>query len=125
MGETFPASKVQEQFYVAQQAVGDSSAYHAPSSWRSGRRTTNRRSEAPCSPLADRHEALRTRFRAGPEGLLQVVDDQPAVEWVSLDHDDAAARRRAMAEEAARPFDLESGPLFRAGLLRAPAPIRC
>ncbi|WP_061293904.1 non-ribosomal peptide synthetase [Herbidospora cretacea] len=120
MGETFPASKVQEQFYVAQQAVGDSTAYHAPLFLEVRSPHDEEALRRAVLALADRHEALRTRFRAGPEGLLQVVDDEPAVEWAVVDHDDAEGRRRAMAEQAARPFDLEAGPLFRAGLLRAP-----
>ncbi len=70
-----------------------------------------------------RHEALRTTFATVDGKPVQVVHaetevDLPVVAWPSLD---AAAReeeaRREAAQEAQRPFDLASGPLFRARLL--------
>ncbi|CAL9565538.1 amino acid adenylation domain-containing protein [Streptomyces sp. enrichment culture] len=68
--------------------------------------------------LADRHEALRTVVdtvdgtplqRVLPPGrsVLEVVDVEPGAEEARAE------------EEAARPFDLERGPLFRAVLLRS------
>ncbi|MFI7441620.1 amino acid adenylation domain-containing protein [Nonomuraea indica] len=65
--------------------------------------------------LARRHESLRTVFRAPDGEPEQVV--LPAGE-VPLPLDDCDDAERALSEEAARPFDLARGPLFRARLLR-------
>ncbi|MBV9773008.1 MAG: amino acid adenylation domain-containing protein, partial [Gemmatimonadetes bacterium] len=74
--------------------------------------------------IVRRHEALRTVFRSvggraaqlvlAPERLaLYVADLSPLPEA-----EQAAAVRARVAGDAARPFDLENGPLFRASLLR-------
>ncbi|MFE4621579.1 amino acid adenylation domain-containing protein [Streptomyces mirabilis] len=67
-----------------------------------------------------RHEALRTRFAEhdGTVGLL--VDGSARPDWRVIDVADAAAARRQLTREAARPFDLHAAPLFRAVLVRAP-----
>ena len=76
--------------------------------------------------IRKRHEALRTVFRESDGGPVQVVEPEggpawpaPLVDLAAL----AAVARVAEAErlaraEAARPFDLERGPLTRALLLR-------
>ncbi|HEX5868976.1 MAG TPA: condensation domain-containing protein, partial [Longimicrobium sp.] len=71
-----------------------------------------------------RHEVLRTVFREGASGPVQVIAPftgfiLPLEDLSRLDDADrqAEAKRRA-AEESIRPFDLAEGPLFRARLLR-------
>ncbi|HST60896.1 MAG TPA: amino acid adenylation domain-containing protein, partial [Longimicrobium sp.] len=75
-----------------------------------------------------RHEALRTVFRETDGAPVQVIApfagfvlpvEDVSGDEISVDADgpEAAARRRA-AEEAVRPFDLATGPLFRPALLR-------
>ncbi|HEV2844687.1 MAG TPA: amino acid adenylation domain-containing protein, partial [Thermoanaerobaculia bacterium] len=61
-----------------------------------------------------RHEALRTRFEDGP---VQRVLPAPAPDLPVLEVPEGEVERRAL-EEAAKPFDLTQGPLFRATLLR-------
>ncbi|MFD9440591.1 amino acid adenylation domain-containing protein [Streptomyces sp. NPDC060006] len=70
--------------------------------------------------LVHRHEALRARFavRDGKVGLL--VDESARPDWRVIDVADAAAVRRQLTREAARPFDLHAAPPFRAALVRAP-----
>jgi amino acid adenylation domain-containing protein len=77
--------------------------------------------------LAERHESLRTVFRWLDGGPVQLVLPDAGL---SLDATDLAplpadAReaevRRRLADEAARPFDLEHGPLARASLYRLEA----
>jgi amino acid adenylation domain-containing protein len=74
--------------------------------------------------IVQRHEVLRTTFVLGPDGPVQVIY---ATAELSLPVDDLSelpqeereqhARLRAR-QEAVRPFDLSTGPLLRAILLR-------
>src|SRR5262249_14342464 len=71
------------------------------------------RLEAALNAIVDRHEVLRARFHTTDDG-------RPAVEIAPMA---PVELRRAeavehLAAEAARPFDLERGPLVRATLLR-------
>jgi non-ribosomal peptide synthetase component F len=68
--------------------------------------------------VAARHEALRSRFVTGDDGAPEVVvDPDPKVRlsWADGTEDELA---RMIREEAARPFDLATGPLFRALVVR-------
>lgn len=76
------------------------------------------------SAIVRRHEVLRSRFVSEGGTPSQVVMDARAVKFETTDlrHLSPAARdpeaRRLAELEAARPFDLATGPLFRASLLR-------
>ena len=69
--------------------------------------------------LADRHPALRTTFHEGPEGPVQRVG--AATDVLLLEEDatalDGPGLARRLSAVAYRPFDLESGPPWRLGLL--------
>ncbi|MFG3282170.1 amino acid adenylation domain-containing protein [Streptomyces sp. NPDC048111] len=71
-----------------------------------------------------RHEALRTTFALRPEGPCQLVHEGLHIPLAVTDLRglaEAEQRRRAeelTAAEAAAPFDLATGPLLRASLLR-------
>ncbi|MFD3698352.1 amino acid adenylation domain-containing protein [Streptomyces sp. NPDC058646] len=73
--------------------------------------------------LVDRHEALRTVVATGEEGPVQrVLEDAAAAGFALRVVDlpaDPAAEQAAAEAEAAQPFDLVAGPLFRALLLRS------
>ncbi len=81
--------------------------------------------EAALGEVARRHESLRTTFQAPAGKPAQVV--APFAGWslpmADLSALPAAARsaeaRRLAGEEAARPFDLQKGPLLRATLVRS------
>ncbi|HEX2077834.1 MAG TPA: condensation domain-containing protein, partial [Longimicrobium sp.] len=74
--------------------------------------------------IVRRHEALRTTFAEADGSPVQVIAPfggfaLPVEDLSGLgEADREAAARRRVGEEAARPFDLSAGPLFRAGLLR-------
>ncbi|MFN2587592.1 MAG: amino acid adenylation domain-containing protein, partial [Actinomycetota bacterium] len=74
--------------------------------------------------IAARHEALRTTFPARGGEARQEIAPEPAVvfEVVDLGSVAPAERERAAADvvtrEAARPFDLATGPLWRCTLVR-------
>jgi non-ribosomal peptide synthetase component F/acyl carrier protein len=68
-----------------------------------------------------RHEALRTRFPTVDGRPIQVVDDPDQtcpMRIVDLAGGDRAAAIRLADEQAATPFDLAQGPLFRCMLIR-------
>ena len=86
------------------------------------------RLRAALGALAERHEILRTTFRsrAGVRIPTQAIHEQlaPAVEVVVHEDEsilrDPAALDELLAGEAARPVELEGGPLVRALLVRMP-----
>jgi hypothetical protein len=77
--------------------------------------------------IVDRHDALRARFveDAGTPAVVLAPEGSFALEVRDLSHvqDRDEAERRLAEEEAARPFDLETGPLVR-GLLAGWGPER-
>jgi len=78
--------------------------------------------ERAVSLTARRHEGLRTVFRMVEGELQQVVLDPSPFRVEVVDLRGRVASRddvvRAVQEESARPFDLETGPLMRVTLLR-------
>jgi amino acid adenylation domain-containing protein len=74
--------------------------------------------------VAGRHESLRTTFALAEEGPVQVIAprvdvDLPVVDLAGLAAEVAEAEvARLSGEENLRPFDLATGPLLRATLLR-------
>ncbi|WP_447007999.1 amino acid adenylation domain-containing protein [Saccharothrix isguenensis] len=110
--DAFPASKTQAQLHFVQTTLGSAPTYHVPVFLRADGPVDAVALHRAVSLVASRHEALRTRFRVTPEGLLQVVDHDFTVDFATAsDVDDVPAWMRA---QVARPFDLHAGPLFRA-----------
>ncbi|MFC9249746.1 condensation domain-containing protein, partial [Streptomyces sp. NPDC057136] len=75
------------------------------------------------SAVVARHEVLRTRLVAGPDGVPHQVIDSPepfplVVADVSGDAEPLASARDLMLADAVTPFDLADGPLIRATLIR-------
>ncbi|MFJ9773543.1 amino acid adenylation domain-containing protein [Kitasatospora sp. NPDC101157] len=116
--DPFPASKVQEQLFLAQQTVGDAPTFHIPCFWEVRGTVDIPALRNAFRAVLSRHEALRTTFRIHEQGLLQVVHPQPRWEWRLATCRDDGERERRMAEHASAPFDLDHGPLVRAGLLQ-------
>jgi amino acid adenylation domain-containing protein len=65
-----------------------------------------------------RHEVLRTRFVAVEGVPLQQIDLPAEIDWRQMDPRDEAEAQRLVEAESRRPFDLATGPLLRALLLR-------
>ncbi|WP_136090058.1 non-ribosomal peptide synthetase [Auritidibacter ignavus] len=71
--------------------------------------------------LVDRHQTLRARFPSGPDGdTLQVILKQGSVHFQAqvADLDESA---ELITRQRLVPFDLEQGPLIRAGLFSLPS----
>ncbi|HEX5869636.1 MAG TPA: condensation domain-containing protein, partial [Longimicrobium sp.] len=121
---TEPASFAQERLWFLDR-MGDAGAtYNMPAALRLSGPLDVAALERALGEEVRRHESLRTSFAESDGAAMQVITPfsgftLPVEDLVSVDADDrdAEVRRRA-ADDAARPFDLATGPLFRASLLR-------
>ncbi|WP_328913471.1 MULTISPECIES: non-ribosomal peptide synthetase/MFS transporter [unclassified Streptomyces] len=127
-GEQPPPSFAQERLWFMDQLVPGSTAYTIPQVLRlRGTVDADRLSRA-VDRLVARHESLRTRFPAGPDGSpLAVVEADGGVRLTvraTAPGLGPAERERELTrwidEQVGRPFDLATGPVLRAALLSAP-----
>ena len=122
--EDLPLSFAQERLWFLDQLQPGGAAYNMPGAlWLDGPLSVPALAAA-FSALARRHETLRTRFGRRDGRPVQIVAPAAPVPLPVADlsglpaaRRDGAARALAL-EEAARPFDLASGPLLRLRLLR-------
>ncbi|HET7232709.1 MAG TPA: non-ribosomal peptide synthase/polyketide synthase [Longimicrobium sp.] len=119
-----PLSFAQERLWFLDRLEPGSATYNLPAAWRLGGALDRAALERALGEIVRRHEALRTTFAEVDGSPVQVIAPfggfaLPVEDLSALGEADreASARRRA-GEEAARPFDLAAGPLFRAALLR-------
>ncbi|HEU4562676.1 MAG TPA: amino acid adenylation domain-containing protein, partial [Longimicrobium sp.] len=119
-----PLSFAQERLWFIDRLEPGSAVYNVPVARRLGGALDHAALERSLGEIVRRHEALRTVFGKVDGSPVQVIAPfggfaLPVEDLSALGEADreAAARRRA-GEEAARPFDLSAGPLFRAALLR-------
>ncbi|HEV2757814.1 MAG TPA: amino acid adenylation domain-containing protein, partial [Actinomycetota bacterium] len=122
-----PLSFAQHRLWFLDQLVPDSPEYNVPHALRvRGTLDVDVLARA-LSGVVARHETLRTTFGTVDGEAVQVIHapEEIALEVTELDHLDRANRvpeaERIAAAEAARPFDLERGPLLRARVLRLDA----
>ncbi|HVG43869.1 MAG TPA: condensation domain-containing protein, partial [Longimicrobium sp.] len=119
-----PLSFAQERLWFLDRLEGGSATYNLPGALRFAGALDAAALERALGEIVRRHEALRTVFREVDGGAVQVtlpfagfalpVDDLSGLPETARETE---VRRRAR-EDAARPFDLAEGPLFRAALLR-------
>ncbi|MFG6449812.1 amino acid adenylation domain-containing protein [Roseateles sp. BYS180W] len=119
------ASHAQARQWFLWQLDPRSSAYHVGGALRLTGQLDELALRDSFAALVARHEALRTVFRADPQGqVLQCVGDPGELEVPTLDLRElpASSREGRARHEIARlldtPFDLEAGPLLRVALLR-------
>jgi amino acid adenylation domain-containing protein len=121
----FPTSFGQRWVWLLAQMDPDEPVYNiAWALWLDGPLEVSVLQQAWDAALA-RHEALRTTFRSESGVPVQVIDDTPACQPLlvtSVDELPAGEREsaaRALIRDIARaPFDLATGPLVRAALVR-------
>ncbi|MCP4663254.1 MAG: amino acid adenylation domain-containing protein, partial [bacterium] len=121
--DSAPLSFAQQRLWFLDQLQPGNASYHMPLAVRLLGRLERPVLERCLTEIVRRHEVLRTSFpAAGGEPLQRILEPAP----VPLPQIDLAAlpevhRQREMlrlaAQEAARPFDLERGPLLRVALL--------
>ncbi|MCP4654050.1 MAG: amino acid adenylation domain-containing protein [bacterium] len=123
-GRPLPPSFAQQRLWFLARLEPDNPAYNMPAAVTIDGRlevTAIRRS---LIAIVRRHESLRTRFADGPDGAVQIVDPPRGQTLPIVDLGALAAgrreleRRRRIAADARRRFDLERGPLLRTTLLR-------
>ncbi len=119
-----PLSFAQQRLWFLDQLAPGSAVYNLPSPLSLEGELDRRALRDVLTEVVRRHEALRTTFPSVDGEPLQAVAPAgpfplPVVDLAGLPEPVRTAAAAALAaSEAARPFDLASGPLFRATLLR-------
>src|SRR5918998_840636 len=122
--EPAPLSFAQERLWFLDRMEPGNAFYNLPSAVRLRGALDEAALERALGEIVRRHEALRTTFTEADGLPVQVIAPfggfaLPVEDLSGLgEADRQAALRRRAGEEAARPFDLAAGPLFRASLLR-------
>ncbi len=122
--QVFPTSFSQQRLWFLDQLEPDTAAYNLPRTLRlTGKLDVAALTKA-FKRTVSRHESLRTVFTSTDGEPSQVVLADIAVELPTVDLRHLRLKEREetafriAGEEARRPFDLASGPLFRAKLLQ-------
>ncbi len=119
-----PLSYAQERLWFFDRLQPGSPAYHNPSALLIRGPLDGAALEAALDGVTRRHEGLRTVFRdAGGQPVQVILPPErrtlPVTDLSALPERRRGAEARRLAfEEGQRPFDLASGPLLRAHLLR-------
>jgi amino acid adenylation domain-containing protein len=117
-----PLSFAQERLWFVHQLHPEAALYNMPVSLRLRGALDVEALRRALDEIVRRHEPLRTVFRRGEAGPVQVILPPSSVPLPRFDlagRADAEAEARRIADEDARaPFDLETGPLLRLALLR-------
>jgi amino acid adenylation domain-containing protein len=118
-----PLSFAQERLWFIDRLELGSTAYNLSRALRLGGALDERALERALGEIVRRHESLRTVFREVDGLPVQVIAPfggfaLPVQELSALGEAERGEALRRAGEEAARPFDLATGPLFRASLLR-------
>ncbi|MBV9108538.1 MAG: amino acid adenylation domain-containing protein, partial [Gemmatimonadetes bacterium] len=123
-GNDLPLSFAQERMWFLDRLEPGSAAYNLTHAHLITGALDVAALERALGQVVRRHEPLRTVFRGGEDGgrpVQHVLDPAPfhlPVFDLADQADPLAAARAHAAAFAARPFDLEHGPVFRAELLR-------
>ncbi|MFP2933969.1 non-ribosomal peptide synthetase, partial [Pyxidicoccus sp. 3LG] len=118
-----PLSFAQQRLWFLDQLEPGSPAWNMPFALRLSGVLDTEALRRSLETLVHRHEALRTTFRDGPQGPVQVIapPDTLRLDVIDLsqwppERREAEAQRLSQAD-ALRPFDLTTGPLLRTSLL--------
>jgi amino acid adenylation domain-containing protein len=123
----YPISAAQRRLWILDQMLTDRSVYNMPVALLfEGPLDTDAFSKA-LEAIVDRHESLRTTFGMIDGELRQFVRDESGFRLDQIDFSrecEAETEARNLAlRHAAQPFDLRTGPMLRATLIRL-APLR-
>ncbi|ONI88959.1 non-ribosomal peptide synthetase [Actinosynnema sp. ALI-1.44] len=113
--DVLPLSYAQQRLWFLHEFAPDSTEYVTPLAVRLRGELDREALSRALNRLVDRHESLRTTFESVDGKGVQVVHGHGNTPLPVADVSDA---EQALAEESHRPFDLTTGPLLRARLLR-------
>ncbi|QFY08857.1 amino acid adenylation domain-containing protein [Nonomuraea phyllanthi] len=118
-----PLSYAQERLWFMEQYAPGNAAYTIPLVRRVRGPLTADALRSALRRVCERHQPLRTRFPEGPDGQPDVlVSDEAEVPLTVAEAGSEQAARELVGPFLAEPFDLASGPVIRALLVRlAPA----
>jgi acyl transferase domain-containing protein len=122
-----PLSFSQQRLWFIHQLEPDSAAYNIPMAVRLSGELKVAAVEQSLGEVMRRHEVLRTRFEMRQEQAVQVIEGECGLELRVWDVRGLPVQRREesaraiLKEESWRGFDLEQGPVVRAGLVRVRA----
>ncbi|MGE8383342.1 MAG: condensation domain-containing protein, partial [Pseudomonas putida] len=119
--ERLPLSFAQQRQWFLWQMEPHSAAYHIPTVLRLRGELDLAALEAAFAALIARHETLRTTFVLDGEAPVQRVHEPLPLPLEVSPRVDESALQATIAQEIARPFDLEQGPLLRVRLLQQAA----
>lgn len=132
--EPCPLSFGQERLWFLEKMLPGNADYVEAVAWRLRGHLDVGALERSFSEIVRRHEILRTRYRLGPDGPLQVIDDPRPVPieitelpWTpAADADDEVAEvdellRREVAAACGQGFELTTGSALRVRLVRLDA----
>ncbi|WP_345740644.1 amino acid adenylation domain-containing protein [Stackebrandtia albiflava] len=117
-----PLSFAQQRLWFLDQLDPGSPEYLVPMGFRVTGPLDVAALETAVSNLVARHEVLRTRFTAGPDGLARQIVDPPtrvAAHLVEAPGDDPEAARELLAAHVRRPFDLANETPLRLTVVRS------
>ncbi|HEX2269643.1 MAG TPA: amino acid adenylation domain-containing protein [Pyrinomonadaceae bacterium] len=121
---SLPLSFAQQRLWFLHQLEPESAVYNIGFAVRLRGRLDGARLQQTLTEVVRRHEVLRTTFAVEHGEPVQVIGEARDVPLpiVDLSELDASVReiesQRLIAVESQQPFDLSTGPLMRAGLLR-------
>ena len=117
-GTPMPASEAQARMVFLDRAHPGTPLNNIPLTLRLGAAPDASRLEAAVGELSRRHEMLRSRLRAEPQGVVQLFDaNLPRLEI--LRGTDKAGALRLLERFHREPFALDEGPLWRVALVTA------
>jgi amino acid adenylation domain-containing protein len=122
-----PASFAQTRLWLHARMIDEPAAYHITERLRLDGALDANALRLSCDALIARHEALRTSFAEGADGVLQTVHAPSRCPWHASDvstlpaHERAARAATIAQADEAQAFDLSLGPLMRAHLIRLDA----
>lgn len=120
--ETYPASSTQTRLYVIHEFDETGIAYNVPVGLSFEQAIDQKQVEQSFHQLIKKHEALRTSFYTGTDGIvyqkIAAAEDNPfALETGEL-KDESDLQK--LLTNFVQPFDLSEGPLFRVKIVHTP-----
>lgn len=117
----YPASLIQEQFWLINKLQPDNTAYNIPSLFRLKGSLNIDALTRSLSEIVRRHDIFRTTFSIVDNRLQQIIAKDARLSWATVkineqEHENVI--HHLLNQEVSRPFDLAHGPLLRGTLLR-------